>query len=91
MQKLKECLHSGKWSILNQEKEKFQRNYCFSDLQAFEQVEKELSVTEDGILLRGARIVMPKALREKAVEIAHEGHSGDKRSNKRKRLVPWNR
>ena len=76
MQKLKECLRSGKWSILNQEKEKFQRNYCFSDLQAFKQVEKELSVTEDGILLRGTRIVMPKALREKAVEIAHEGHLG---------------
>ena len=45
MQKLKECLRSGKWSILNQEKEKFQRNYCFSDLQAFKQVLKELSVT----------------------------------------------
>ena len=57
MQKLKECLHSGKWSILNQEKEKFQRYYCFSDLQAFKQVEKELSVTEDGIVLRGTRIV----------------------------------
>ena len=41
---------------------------------------------------------MPKALREKAVEIAHEfeGHlgivkTGLIRSNKRKRLVPWNR
>ena len=76
MQKLKECLHNGKWSILNQDKEKFKRNYCFSDLQAFKQVEKELSDTEDGIVLRGTRIVMPKALREKAVKIAHEGHLG---------------
>ena len=76
MQKLKECLRSGKWSILNQDKEKFQGNHCFSDLQAFKRIEKELSVTEDGIVLRETRIVMPQALREKAVEIAHEGHLG---------------
>ena len=42
----------------------------------FKKVEKELSVTDDGIVLRGTRIVMPKALREKTVEIAHEGHLG---------------
>ena len=68
----------AQWKVVqsNQEKEKFQRNYCFSDLQAFKQVEKELSVTEDGIVLRGTRIVMPKALTENAVEIAHEGHLG---------------
>jgi hypothetical protein len=35
----------------------------------------ELSVI-DGVLLRGERLVVPKKLQEKVVEIAHEGHQG---------------
>ena len=37
----------------------------------------ELTLNEqDGIILRGSRIVLPECLRLKAVQIAHEGHQG---------------
>ena len=44
-------------------------------VQAYASVMSELSVI-DGVLLRGERLVVPKKLQEKVVEIAHEGHQG---------------
>ena len=37
---------------------------------------KPLSVTENGILLRGRQIVIPKSLRKRTLSIAHESHQG---------------
>ena len=36
----------------------------------------ELSVTENGIMLREHRIVIPVTMRRKVVQIVHEGHQG---------------
>ena len=36
----------------------------------------ELSVTKEGIVLRNRRILIPKALRERIVILAHSGHQG---------------
>lgn len=43
--------------------------YCF--------VKNELNLSADGdVIVRGARIVIKKALHRRVVEIAHEGHQG---------------
>jgi hypothetical protein len=40
-------------------------------------LQDELSATESGkIILRGTRIVIPAALQQKAIDIAHSGHQG---------------
>lgn len=46
------------------------------ELRPFANVKGELLVTQNGIILRGERIVIPKALRNKTIELAHEGHQG---------------
>ncbi|KAK7111230.1 hypothetical protein V1264_010901 [Littorina saxatilis] len=48
-----------------------------SAFQIFKRVRDELSVSEEhSILLRNQRIVIPKALQQRTVDIAHEGHQG---------------
>ena len=37
---------------------------------------KQMTVTEDGILLRDTRVVIPKALTQRIVNIGHTGHQG---------------
>ena len=49
--------------------------YKSEDLRPYKLVRSELSVT-NGILLRGSRIVVPKALQYRVVNISHEGHQG---------------
>ena len=44
-------------------------------LQSYQQVFEELSIC-GGIIVRGSKIVVPKQLRQKAVELSHEGHQG---------------
>ena len=40
-------------------------------------IKDELSINSDeNVLLRGTRLVIPKALQKRIVHIAHEGHSG---------------
>ena len=48
-----------------------------SAFQIFKTVKEELSVcNENGIILRKDRIVIPQALQQNTVDIAHEGHQG---------------
>ena len=49
--------------------------YKSEDLGPYKLVQSELSVA-NGILLRGLRIVVPKALQRRVVNISHEGHHG---------------
>ncbi len=42
----------------------------------FKAVRDELTVTSDGIVLRGTRIVIPETLQRRAIAIAHETHLG---------------
>ena len=42
----------------------------------FKNVKDELTVTSTGIVLRGSRIVIPKSLQQRAIDIAHETHPG---------------
>ena len=45
-------------------------------LKQYAQVLSELSMAENGILMRGQRILVPKSLRSRVAELAHRGHQG---------------
>ena len=61
-QMIKQAIVSGKWYPLSTEMVK-----------SFHKVKDELTLSEEGIILRGTRIVVPPSLQEK---VAHEGHMG---------------
>ena len=50
----------------------------------FKPVKNELTTTTQGVILRGTRIVVPTALQQRAINLAHEAHLG---IEKTKRLV----
>ena len=41
------------------------------------------------VILRGARIVMPQALRKRVVSLAHQGHQGVVKTKERLRTKAW--
>lgn len=45
-------------------------------LEAYQAFGDEISEDPSGVILRNTRIILPKTLRQKALEIAHRGHSG---------------
>lgn len=48
-----------------------------AELRLFSRVQEELTVNEaDDLILRGTRIVIPSALRQRTLALAHEGHQG---------------
>ena len=67
LQALKRCIHQG-WIDTK-----------VTSIQEYKHVFHELT-TVDGIILRGDRIVVPAKLRQKMIEIAHEGHQGQVRT-----------
>ncbi len=46
------------------------------ELGPYKQVINELSIYENGIILRNNRIVIPESLKLRAAQLAHEGHQG---------------
>eukprot|EP00112_Aurelia_sp_Birch-Aquarium-sp1_P015091 Seg3312.4 transcript_id=Seg3312.4/GoldUCD/mRNA.D3Y31 product="putative protein K02A2.6" protein_id=Seg3312.4/GoldUCD/D3Y31 len=46
------------------------------DLKVFKKVKEELTVTDDGFILKGTKLVIPSTLRNRVVNLAHEGHQG---------------
>jgi hypothetical protein len=53
------------------------------------QFKAELSVNEDGVILRGHRILIPESLQQKVLNIAHEGHQGIRRTKELLRTKVW--
>ena len=51
-----------------------QWNYAV--VKPFKALKDELTVTTNGIILRGSRIVIPESLQQRAIDIAHETHPG---------------
>ena len=48
-----------------------------AELRAFAKIQQELSLTpEVDLVLRGNRLVIPRSLRKRVVQLAHEGHQG---------------
>lgn len=40
------------------------------------QIISEITQTSDGLMLRGSRIIVPKSLQRRTIELAHQGHQG---------------
>ena len=60
------------------------------EIKTFSKIRDELSIAEDtGIILRGSRIVLPTSLRQKAIEIAQEGHQGVVKTKRLLREKVW--
>ena len=73
LQKAIEFTRTGNWHT---RKDLRPDDVDVEELTAISSVREELTVHSDNLLLHGTRIVFPKALRDKAIYIAHEGHQG---------------
>ncbi|CAC5416418.1 unnamed protein product [Mytilus coruscus] len=73
LQKAIELSRNGKWFEIKKMQDP---NLDIQELQQYRSIQDELVVHEDNILLRDNRIVMPTSLRDRAVNLAHEGHQG---------------
>lgn len=71
---IKECVRTGDWSRCN--------------VPAYLQVKNELC-TFGQLLLGGSRLVIPQVLRERVLELAHEGHQGIVKMKCRLRSKVW--
>ncbi|XP_014667395.1 PREDICTED: uncharacterized protein K02A2.6-like [Priapulus caudatus] len=60
------------------------------EISQYQKVRGELSVTADqSLVLRGRRIVLPQSLRQRAIELSHEGHQGLVKSKQLLRAKVW--
>ena len=71
---IKECVRTGDWSECN--------------VPAYLHVKNELC-TYGQLLLRGSRLVIPRALQQRVLELAHEGHQGIVKTKCRLRSKVW--
>ena len=75
LQKLIELIHTNEWAVINEDSSMPDVNVA--ELKLFSRVREELTVNEtDDLILRGTRIVIPGALRQQTLSLAHEGHQG---------------
>ena len=58
-------------------------------LRSFAALRSELTVSSDGVVLRGSSIVIPKSLQQRVIELAHEGHQGIVKTKKLLREKVW--
>ncbi|XP_062571293.1 uncharacterized protein K02A2.6-like [Saccostrea cucullata] len=86
LQKAIEFTRNGDWYKMKTLK---QDEADFEELTAISSVRDELTVHSDNILLRDTRIILPKALRDRAIDIAHEGHQGMARTKDFLRSNAW--
>ena len=76
MQCLANLIRTQSWRNIEKLPQKFQ-NADRTELNRFKQIQHELTVNvKTNIILRDRCIVVPAALRDKAISIAHEGHQG---------------
>lgn len=73
IQLIKKAIEENNWPSEIQQYKIYEMEFCFSG----------------NILLRGTRIVMPEALRERVLNLAHEGHPGIVVMKRRLRSKVW--
>ncbi|XP_061506861.1 uncharacterized protein K02A2.6-like [Anopheles gambiae] len=76
MRALKECLERGVW------------NYTDELLKPYQAFRLELGTVGD-LVVRGSKLVIPKAIRQRMLELAHEGHPGRTKMQQRLRCTCW--
>ena len=84
------------WLIQNQQWHRIDdlpeehREANITELKLFRQVKEELTASEESsIILRNRCIVIPTALRNKAIQLAHEGHQGLAKTKQLLREKVW--
>ena len=60
--KVRKCIQTNRWSKSD-------------DLKPYRQIKNELSV-KDSIILKGNKIIIPKSLQTRVLDLAHESHQG---------------
>lgn len=70
---MKDAVYNNDWSELTALYKPFKTEFCF----------------RDDILLRGTKLVIPEALRQKMLTLAHEGHPGMTVMKRRLRSKVW--
>ena len=68
MQSIIALCRNGRWLEIRKSGDPMMREFC--------NVRKELTVTNDNILLRETNVVIPAYLRNQVVALPHEGHQG---------------
>ena len=68
LQKLKLSIKSGNWTKFAKSKN--------SDWKSIYNLRNEFTLTDPCIILRNTRILTPKSLTKRVIELAHEGHQG---------------
>lgn len=58
-------------------------------LKDFVSIQHELSVADNGLLLKGTRLVLPAALQQRAISLAHVGHQGITKTTKLMKQKVW--
>ena len=88
LQKLAEIIRTDDWHILTDEAVSTGINVA--ELKLFSKIRDELTVSDDSnVILRGTRIIIPAALRQQAMAIAHEGHQGLVKTKQLLREKTW--
>ena len=59
------------------------------ELSAYYRIRNELTVTDDDVILRGRRIIIPSSLRDHVINLAHEGHQGIVKTKQLLRTKVW--
>ena len=65
MENVRKCITNGHWYKFNCE-----------EMQIYQKIASELCVLDNGVIMRGPRIVIPPTMRKEMVHLAHEGHMG---------------
>uniref|UniRef100_A0A182NX56 RNA-directed DNA polymerase n=1 Tax=Anopheles dirus TaxID=7168 RepID=A0A182NX56_9DIPT len=76
IQALKECLEKGTW------------NYTNEQLKPYHAFRFELGTVGE-MVVRGSKLVIPKSLRQRLLELGHEGHPGRTKMQQRLRCTCW--
>ena len=89
LQQLIEIIQTNNWNILTHP-ETLGPDIDIEELHRFRKVRGEISISSEAdLILRGTRVIMPKILRQRAVDLAHEGHQGLVKTKKLIREKVW--
>ncbi|CAF1076837.1 unnamed protein product, partial [Brachionus calyciflorus] len=61
----------------------------YDKVDAYERIKMELSLSKDGLVLRGNRVVIPKLFQKRVIKIAHSGHLGIVKTKQLLRTHVW--
>ena len=72
---VKDLLLTDRWAMM-ETKYASDPSVDYEALQAYSKVGNQLTVAEDGLVLKGHKIAIPEKLQKHVVQLAHEGHQG---------------